>query len=76
MSGHFAANLRGKIDCQTFVDCASALRAGKTIHYRGAASQYDKWAKFEPGTGVYDVWRLGLDARPALDPPANQIPVP
>lgn len=75
ISRHFARNLRGSIDCQTFADCRAALGRGRTIHYRGAASNYEQWAGFEPGTGAYDVWRLGLDARPVLDPAANQIQV-
>ena len=41
------------------------LRAGRTIHYRGAFSAYDAWRGTEPGTGVYDVWTMGLDAHPA-----------
>lgn len=75
ISRNFARNLRGSVDCQTFADCRAALDRGRTIHYRGAASNYEKWAEFEPGTGAYDVWRLGLDARPVLDPVANQIQV-
>jgi branched-chain amino acid transport system substrate-binding protein len=73
---HFAPNLRGPVSCSTFLDCATALEAGKRIHYRGAFSAYDRWRGSEPGTGVYDVWTMGLDARPALSPPSGQIPAP
>ncbi|MBK5288023.1 MAG: ABC transporter substrate-binding protein [Acidimicrobiia bacterium] len=76
ISRHFARNLRGSVTCSTFFDCATALGRGRTINYQGAASDYRKWGGFEPGTGTYDVWRMGLDARPVLDPPANQIRVP
>lgn len=73
---HFAANLRGRNPCSTFAECEELLRDGKTIHYRGAFSAYDRWRGTEPGTGVYDVWTMGLDARPALSPPSGQIPAP
>jgi hypothetical protein len=73
---HFARNLRGRVDCHSFVECAQLLRAGRTIHYRGAFSTYEAWRGTEPGTGVYDVWTMGLDAHPTLAPPARQIAVP
>ena len=73
---HFAANLRGKVSCSTFADCAGALRSGKTIHYRGASSAFNRWQRFEPGTGVYDIWTVGLDARPVLAPATSQLAVP
>ena len=72
---HFAANLTGKTDCSTFVDCRTALAARKTIHYRGAASRYDHWQRFEPGTGAFDVWLFGGAGRPELLPPSFQIQV-
>ena len=72
----FAKNLSGKTICGTFLECADALKRGKTIHYHGASSTFDRWSGFEPGTGVFDVWTLGLDARPALAPAAQQLRVP
>jgi branched-chain amino acid transport system substrate-binding protein len=72
---HFAANLRGSTSCTGFVECANALRAGEKIHYRGAFSAYDRWRGAEPGTGVYDVWTMGLDAHPTLGPATSQITV-
>ena len=72
---HFAGNLTGKVDCTTYADCVQALRNGKTIHYRGASSRFDRWQRFEPGTGTFDVWLLGPDGRPALLPATAQIPV-
>lgn len=73
---HFAANLGGKLDCSTFAECASALKSRRTIHYRGASSVFNRWQRFEPGTGVYDIWTLGLDARPVLAPATSQLAVP
>ncbi len=73
ISDHFAANLTGSTDCSTFADCVTALRAHKSIHYRGAASKYDRWRRFEPGSGAYDVWLFGGDGRPELLPPSFQI---
>jgi branched-chain amino acid transport system substrate-binding protein len=73
---HFAANLTGKVDCTTFLDCARALKKRRSISYHGASSTFDRWQRFEPGSGVYDVWTLGLDARPNLSPPTAQIQVP
>jgi branched-chain amino acid transport system substrate-binding protein len=73
---HIAPLLRGRNDCHTFAECAQLLRAKKTIHYRGAFSAYDRWRGNEPGSGVYDVWTMGLDAQPALSPATAQIAVP
>ena len=73
---HFAANLTGKVDCSTFLDCRTLLAAHRTIHYRGASSRFEDWKGFEPGTGVYDLWTMGLDARPVTGAPTNQIAVP
>jgi branched-chain amino acid transport system substrate-binding protein len=72
---HFSANLTGSTDCTTFVECRTALAAHRTIHYRGAASRYDHWHRFEPGTGAFDVWLFGGGGRPELLPPSFQIQV-
>lgn len=69
------ALLSGRRDCRGFADCAARLRRGETIHYRGAFSAYDRWRGFEPGSGTYDVWTMGLDAHPALASPDRQIRV-
>ncbi len=69
------ALLTGRHDCSGFADCAARLRRGETVHYRGAFSAYDRWRGFEPGSGTYDVWTMGLDAHPALAPPDHQIRV-
>src|SRR6266542_4464263 len=53
---NFTANLKGKEDCDTFADCKTLLEDGKTIHWRGASSKFDKFGKTEPNQGVYDVW--------------------
>jgi branched-chain amino acid transport system substrate-binding protein len=69
----FTANLRGKNDCNTFAACTTLLDAGKTIHWRGASSDFDDFAKFEPNEGAYDQW--SWDATGTLDPgdPTTQI---
>jgi branched-chain amino acid transport system substrate-binding protein len=73
---HVAPLLRGRVDCHSFVECSQLLRAGRTVHYRGAFSAYDEWRGTEPGSGVYDVWTMGLDARPVLSAPTAQLAVP
>ena len=61
----------------TFVECSRCCRPGARIHYRGAFSAYETWRGTEPGTGVYDVWTMGLDAHPiARRRPPGQIAVP
>jgi branched-chain amino acid transport system substrate-binding protein len=72
---HLPALLKGRRDCTGFAECAALLRAGRTIHYRGAFSAYDRWHGNEPGSGTYDVWTMGLDAHPTIGPPENQIHV-
>lgn len=56
ISAAFAKNLSGDEDCSSFEECKTLLGEGKTIHYRGASSNFDKWDGMEPGTGAYDVW--------------------
>ena len=73
---HFAKNLTGKVICSTFLACSEALQRRTTIHYHGASSSFDHWTGSEPGDGSFDVWTLGLDARPTLAPPAQQIKIP
>ena len=75
VSDHFAANLTGSTNCSTFAECQAALQAHKSIHYRGAASRYDGWRRFEPGSGAFDVWLFGGNGHPELLPPTFQIPV-
>ncbi len=64
---NFAKNLEGDNDCNSFADCKTLLEQGKTIHYRGASSQFDKWNKMEPGTGVYDVWSYDAQGKVVTD---------
>ncbi len=73
---HFGKNLTGKTICNTFLACSAELKRRRTIHYHGASSSFDHWAGSEPGDGSFDVWTLGLDARPTLAPAAQQIRVP
>jgi branched-chain amino acid transport system substrate-binding protein len=69
------ALLTGAHDCSTFADCSALLDRHRSIHYRGAFSRFDRWQRFEPGSGTFDVWTLGLDAHPTLGPPTSQIRV-
>ncbi len=73
---HFGKNLTGKTICNTFLACSAELKRRRTIHYQGASSSFDHWAGSEPGDGSFDVWTLGLDARPTLAPAAQQIRIP
>ncbi|UDY35912.1 ABC transporter substrate-binding protein [Dermatobacter hominis] len=72
---NFASNLEGDNDCNNFADCKKLLEDGKTIHYRGASSMFEKWNEMEPGTGVYDVWAYGTDGKSANVEGAAQIAI-
>jgi branched-chain amino acid transport system substrate-binding protein len=61
----------GGTKCQTFKDCAAALKAGGDINYEGASGPVDLTDKREPNVGVYDVW--AYDAKGA---PKNVTGVP
>lgn len=76
MKNAFAKSLRGSTDCTTFTACVQALTAGQTIHYRGASSRFDRWDRFEPGEGTYDLWAYGGDGRVVTAPPQSQIHIP
>jgi len=72
----FAANTRGKEECRTFADCKRLLGEGKTIHYQGASAAFphmNKFGKFEPTAGVYEVWQFDDTGRDATAPPDSQI---
>jgi branched-chain amino acid transport system substrate-binding protein len=69
----FARNLRGRVDCSTFAECTTALEGGKSIHYRGASSRFDRWRGHEPGTGMYEVWAYDQNARVVTKPPDQQV---
>ncbi|MGB3412014.1 MAG: ABC transporter substrate-binding protein [Microthrixaceae bacterium] len=56
IAGAFSKNLEGDNVCSTYAECLGFLKEDKTIHYHGASSEFQKWDKMEPGTGVYDVW--------------------
>jgi branched-chain amino acid transport system substrate-binding protein len=76
MKAAFAKSLRGDTDCATFTECVKALQAGQTIHYRGASSRFDRWDRFEPGEGAYDLWSYGADGRVVTAPPQSQLHIP
>jgi branched-chain amino acid transport system substrate-binding protein len=76
MRKHFAKSVRGATDCSSYAECKQALQQGKTIHYRGASSRFDRWDGNEPGQGTYDVWSYGPDGAVVTGPPTQQIAVP
>jgi branched-chain amino acid transport system substrate-binding protein len=72
----FAANTRGKVKCNTFADCKNALDDKKTIEYQGASAAFknmNKFGKFEPRAGAYEIWSYGADARSVTEAPETQI---
>ena len=71
-----ARNLRGRNDCSSYLACLQLLTAGKSIHYRGASSPFDRWDGHEPGEGVYDRWVYGADGRVLTGPPEQQVRIP
>ncbi len=75
IQANFASNLEGDNDCNNFKDCKALLEEGKTIHYRGASSLFEKWNVMQPGTGVYSVWAYGTDGKPADIEGAEQISI-
>ncbi len=75
MAKAFAANLKGSNGCNTFAECRDLLAAGKTIHWRGASSSFDRFGKFEPDEGVYELWSYDADGTPQAGDPAAQLRV-
>jgi branched-chain amino acid transport system substrate-binding protein len=78
MKDVFAANTRGKEECKTFAACKQLLDEGKTIHYQGASAAFphmNKFGKFEPNAGVYEVWQFDETGRDVTQPPETQIRV-
>jgi branched-chain amino acid transport system substrate-binding protein len=71
----FTSNLSGKRDCDTFAACKKLLDDGKTIHWRGASSNFDKFGDFEPNEGVYDVWSYDATGRVQIEDASSQIAV-
>lgn len=71
----FAANIKGDEDCNTFATCKDLLEDGKTIHWRGASSNFDKWAKNQPKQGVYDVWSYDAAAEVVTEDSSSQIAI-
>ena len=72
----FAANTRGREKCPTFAECKQLLDDGKTIDYQGASAAFDhmnKFGKFEPNAGVYEVWQYDDNGRDVTAPSDTQI---
>jgi len=76
MKDAFVENLRGDEDCNTFAECKKLLEHDKSIHWRGASSNFDSFGDFEPNEGVYDTWSYGPDGQPVTGDPSEQIRVP
>jgi branched-chain amino acid transport system substrate-binding protein len=75
MAKVFASNLKGANDCNTFAACRDLLVAGKTIHWRGASSSFDRFGKFEPTEGVYQPWSYDAGGTPVDGDPSTQIKI-
>jgi branched-chain amino acid transport system substrate-binding protein len=76
MKAAFAANTKGKEECRTFADCKRLLDEGKTIDYEGASAAFphmNRFGKFEPNAGVYEVWQFDDTGRDVTAPPDTQI---
>jgi branched-chain amino acid transport system substrate-binding protein len=72
----FAANTRGKDKCNTYAACKTLLDEGKTIEYQGASAIFphmNKFGKFEPGAGAYEIWSFDSAGRDVVQPSDPQI---
>ncbi|MEX0666501.1 MAG: ABC transporter substrate-binding protein [Acidimicrobiia bacterium] len=76
MKTAFAKNLKGKSDCNTFAACKALLEEGRSIHWRGASSDFDHFSGFEPGSGTFDTWAYDASGQLVAGPPTDQIRVP
>src|SRR5205085_3352831 len=76
MKRAFTKNLSGKEDCNTFASCKALLDSGRSIHWRGASSTFDRFGAFEPEEGVYDTWVYDASGLPVTGPRSAQIKVP
>ena len=72
----FAANTRGKDKCNTYAACKTLLDEGKTIEYQGASAIFphmNKFGKFEPDAGAYEIWSFDSAGRDVVQPTDPQI---
>jgi len=72
----FAANTRGKDKCNTYAACKTLLDEGKTIEYQGASATFphmNKFGKFEPDAGAYEIWSFDSVGRDVVQPSDPQI---
>lgn len=69
----FTSILRGKNDCNTFAGCKDLLKSGKTIHWNGASSNFNKFPRNEPKDGVFDVWTYDAAGNPQTESATSQI---
>jgi branched-chain amino acid transport system substrate-binding protein len=72
----FAANTRGKNKCNSYAECKALLDQGKTIEYQGASAVFphmNKFGKFEPNAGAYEIWSFDDAGRDVVQPTDPQI---
>jgi len=72
----FAANTSGKDKCNTYAACKTLLDEGKTIEYQGASAVFphmNKFGKFEPDAGAYEIWSFDSAGRDVVQPSDPQI---
>jgi branched-chain amino acid transport system substrate-binding protein len=76
MKDVFASNTRGKNKCNTYANCKALLDEGKTIEYQGASAVFphmNKFGKFEPNAGTYEIWAFDKAGRDDVQPTDSQI---
>jgi branched-chain amino acid transport system substrate-binding protein len=71
----FTKNLTGKQDCNTYASCKAILESGRSIHWRGASSNFERFGTFEPEEGVYDTWSYDASGIPVTAAASQQIHV-
>lgn len=71
----FTSNLKGDEDCNTFATCKDLLEDGKTIHWQGASSDFEKFGKNEPGKGVYEIWSYDAAGKVVTEDASTQIAI-
>lgn len=75
MSKAFAQNTKGSNECNTFSTCKDLLEDGKDIRYSGASSTFENFGKYEPKSGVYEVWSYDDAAEVVTEDASSQISI-
>ncbi|HEV3134788.1 MAG TPA: ABC transporter substrate-binding protein [Acidimicrobiia bacterium] len=76
MKDVFASNTRGRNKCNSYANCKALLDKGKTIEYQGASAVFphmNKFGKFEPNAGTYEIWAFDNTGRDDVQPTDSQI---